>query len=159
MYYLISRETETLPTKAKLDEAHKVRKRLLDLFTQYDAVSKRILQSPSLSQTDARVQAAVNQAATQFLQIHMLPLQSLPKILKGKENSRLNENGISEAKEKELKEKMMVLEEQKYLVENMIERAKKGRKMEEVGALKESIDDLDAEIVKIQEELGDLFIE
>jgi rabenosyn-5 len=89
----------------------------------------------------------------------MLPLQSLPKILKGKEKSPLSENGISDAKEKELKEKMMVLEEQKYLVENMIERARKGRRMEEVAALKESMEDLEGEIGKIQQELGDLFIE
>jgi hypothetical protein len=89
----------------------------------------------------------------------MLPLQSLPKILKGKEKSPLSENAIGDAKEKELKEKMMVLEEQKYLVENMIERARKGRKMEEVGALKESLGDLEGEIGKIKEELGDLFIE
>lgn len=52
----------------------------------------------------------------------------------------------------------MVLEEQKYLVENMIERARKGRRMEEVGALKENVNDLDSEISKIKSELGDLFI-
>jgi len=93
----------------------------------------------------------------------MLPLQSLPKILKGKEKSPLatvgNENGLSERKEKELKEKMMVLEEQKYLVENMIERARKGRRLEEVEALRESIEDLESEIGSIRLELGDLFIE
>lgn len=105
----------------------------------------------------------MNQAAKLFLQQHMLPLQSIPKVLRGKEKSPLaangNENGISDAKEKELKEKMMVLEEQKYLVENMIEQAKKGRKMEEVAALKESVKDLAEEIEKIKRELGDLFVE
>ena len=162
VFSLIYRESETVPTKAQLDEAHKVRKRLLDLFTQYDAVSKRILQPQLSSPTDGRVQTAMHQASTQFLQTHMLPLQSLPKILKGKGKSPLSENaknGMSEAKEKELKEKMMVLEEQKYLVENMVERAKKGRRTEEVGALKESLDDLEGEIGKIKRELGDLFIE
>jgi rabenosyn-5 len=104
----------------------------------------------------------MNQAATHFLQTNMLPLQALPKILKGKGKSPLSENGqngIGEVKEKELKEKMMVLEEQKYLVENMMERAKKGRRIEEVGALKESVDDLEGEIGKIKRELGNLFIE
>ena len=95
----------------------------------------------------------------------MLPLQSLPKILKAKGNGKSplsngsEARGISDAKEKELKENMMVLEEQKYLVENMMERAKKGRRMEEVAALKESLDDLEGEIGKIKRELGDLFIE
>jgi hypothetical protein len=158
-----NRESEQLPTKAQLDEAQRVRKRLLDLFAQYDAVSKRILQAPSTSPTDVRVQTAMNHAATHFLQANMLPLQSLPKILKGKEKSPLAgngvENGLSEGKEKELKEKMMVLEEQKYLVENMIERAQKGRRVEEVEALRESMGDLETEIGRIRVELGDLFIE
>jgi len=88
----------------------------------------------------------------------MLPLQSLPKLLNPKKSPPAKGDGISEAKEKEMKEKMMVLEEQKYLVENMIERARKGRRMEEVGALKESLGELAGEIEKIQKELGDLFI-
>jgi rabenosyn-5 len=144
-----------------------VRKRLLELFTRFDAVSKLIAQSPSPTPTDTRVKNAMIQAATHFLQTHMLPLQSLPQILKGKDKGARNENGkpkpaqntISDAKEKELKEKMMVLEEQKYLVENMIDVARKGRRMEEVGALKESVSDLNGEIDNIKKELGDLYIE
>jgi len=97
----------------------------------------------------------------------MLPLQSLPKILgRGKSplaSSNDDRNGegrgLSEAQEKELKEKMMVLEEQKFLVENMVEQAKRGRRMEEVVALRESLVDLEGEIGKIKEELGDLLIE
>jgi len=93
----------------------------------------------------------------------MLPLQSLPKILgRGKSplaSSNEDRNGVSEAQEKELKEKMMVLEEQKFLVENMIEQARRGRRMEEVGALRESLVDLVGEIGKIKQELGDLYIE
>lgn len=111
----------------------------------------------------------MNQAATHFLQTHMLPLQSLPKILgKGKSplatadgNTVNGDKGrlVSEAQEKELKEKMMVLEEQKFLVENMIEQARRGRRMEEVSALRESLDDLVGEIGKVKQELGDLLIE
>jgi rabenosyn-5 len=133
---------------------------LVDLFTQYDAQSKRILQSPAPTETDKRVQSSINAAAIQFLQTNLLPLQSIPRVLKPKPKSPLAEsNGITPAKEKELKEKMMVLEEQKYLVENMIERARKGRRTEEVSALHENVNDLKSEIDKIKSELGDLFIE
>lgn len=143
-----------------MDEAHKVRSRLVELFTQYDAQSKRILQFPAPSDTDKRVQSAINASAIQFLQTNLLPLQSIPRVLKPKQKSPLSvSNGISPAKEKELKEKMMVLEEQKYLVENMIQQAQKGRRMEEVSALKENVNDLTIEIDKIKTELGDLFIE
>lgn len=93
----------------------------------------------------------------------MLPLQSIPKILGGKGKESLSGNGtnsvLSPAKEKELKERMMVLEEQKFLVENMIEKARRGRRIEEVAALRESSDELTAEIEKIKEELKDAFIE
>jgi len=95
----------------------------------------------------------------------MLPLQSLPKLLnpKGKTHGTATaaaaaNGGVSPAREKELKEKMMVLEEQKYLVENMIERARKGRRVEEVEALKESLGELGGEIEVVKRELGDLFI-
>ena len=132
----------------------------MELFTQYDAQSKRILQFPAPSDTDKRVQSAINASAIQFLQTNLLPLQSIPRVLKPKQKSPLSvSNGISPAKEKELKEKMMVLEEQKYLVENMIQQAQKGRRMEEVSALKENVNDLTIEIDKIKTELGDLFIE
>jgi rabenosyn-5 len=148
-------------TKAQLDEAHKVRRRLLDLFVKYDAAAKQIIASPSSSSTDTRVQTAMNQVAIQFLQINMLPLQSIPKILsrKNKNENGTKAGGINPAKEKELREKMMVLEEQKFLVENMIEKARKGRRMEEVAALRENSDDLKVEIDKIRDELQELLVD
>jgi rabenosyn-5 len=103
----------------------------------------------------------------------MLPLKSLPKILKhasphghSLSSSSTNGNGrvgalaaikyndidsasqvssaassqisAMEAEEKELREKLIVLEEQKFLVGEMIEGSKKGRKWDEVKALSES---------------------
>jgi rabenosyn-5 len=66
---------------------------------------------------------------------------------------------VSESRERELKEQMMVLEEQRFLVRNMIERAQRGRRVEEVNALEENVLELEGEMEKIRVELGDLFIE
>lgn len=59
------------PTK----EASAVRKRLLEAFSQYDAMSKRIYQLPWPDSSQFRVQAAVLSRANIFLQKNMFPLK------------------------------------------------------------------------------------
>lgn len=124
----------------------------------------------------------------------MLPLKSLPKILKhasphgrGLSSSSVNGNGngngvrigalaaikyndmdtasqissssqISqmEAEEKELRERLIVLEEQKFLVGEMIDAAKKGRRWDEVKALVESKGELEREVDSLNGVLGQL---
>src|SRR2546421_554626 len=150
------------PTSAQLSEASKTRKRLMDSFTQYDIAARRIRDLPTTSPTQQKLQRAVYQQASNFLHLHMLPLKTLPKILRhatphGK--ARVNDppsalpNGkphygsalasikynsleldgssqmssassqISalEAEEKPLRERLIVLEEQKFFVGEMIE--------------------------------------
>ncbi|KAI5296702.1 carboxypeptidase Y-deficient, partial [Ascosphaera atra] len=70
------------PTSEQLAEAAKVRKRLMDAFANYDVAARRIRDLPAASQTQAKLQKAVYLQATGFLHVHMLPLKSLPKILK-----------------------------------------------------------------------------
>lgn len=107
----------------------------------------------------------------------MLPLKSLPRILKhasphGAANSpRPNGRPVSalasikfndrletssqhsgslieslETEEKELREKLIVLEEQKFLVTEMLNEARKKRRFEEMTALSSNMDDLTREI-------------
>jgi len=51
-----------------------------------------------------------------------------------------------EAEEKELKEKLIVLEEQKFIVSEMLADARKRRKFEEMATLSANVDDLSNEI-------------
>lgn len=191
---LTLQDPETPPTSAQLAEASKVRKRLTDAFTQYDVAARRIRDMPTESPTQARLQKAVYQQATNFLHVHMLPLKSLPKILKratpngrplstssnGKPQSALsaiNYNNVAngndsrpsssrnssissvaltalEAEEKELRERLIVLEEQKFMVSEMIADANKRRKFDEVGSLAQNVEDLSREIDQIQAQLA-----
>ena len=181
------------PSPAQLADAAKVRKRLTDAFTQYDSASRRIRDMPTQSATQARLQKAVHQQATNFLHVHMLPLKSLPKIMKhatpngkpspraanGKPQSalaaiRYNEVSNSrpsssrasstssaavtalEAEEKELRERLIVLEEQKFLVSEMIADANKRRRFDEVSALSGNVEDLSREIDQIQGQLAQM---
>ena len=181
------------PSPAQLADAAKVRKRLTDAFTQYDSASRRIRDMPTQSRTQARLQRAVHQQATNFLHVHMLPLKSLPKIMKhatpngrpiprasnGKpqsalasikynevSNSRPSSSRASstssaavtalEAEEKELRERLIVLEEQKFFVSEMIADANKRRQFDEVSALSGNVEDLSREIDQIQGQLAQM---
>ena len=70
------------PSSTQIADASRTRKRLMDSFTQYDTAARRIRDMPSPSPTQLKLQKAIYQNATQFLHLHMLPLKSLPKVLK-----------------------------------------------------------------------------
>jgi rabenosyn-5 len=172
------------PSHNTLTEAGKVRKRLIDAFGKYDLAAKRIRDLPTQSPVQARLQKAIYNQSANFLNLHMLPLKSLPKILKHASPHGANglpTNGRSalaaikyndidsssqissssavsamEAEEKELRERLIVLEEQRFMVSEMVAAAKKGRKFDEVQALDGNLTDLAREIDSINGMLGQL---
>ena len=179
-------DPEKPPSHIQLSEASKVRKRLIDSFGKYDLAAKRIRDLPTDSPTQRKLQKAIYHQAENFLHLHMLPLKSLPKILKHaspsphslppphlsslaslKYNTLLDNDSSSqlssssqisqmEAEEKELREKLIVLEEQRFLTQEMVRDANKRRRWDEVGVLKESLADLEREINSVNGVLGQL---
>ncbi|RDW69296.1 hypothetical protein BP6252_08316 [Coleophoma cylindrospora] len=177
------------PTQAQLAEASKVRKRLIDSFGKYDLAAKRIRDLPTKSPTQMKLQRSIYQQSSNFLHIHMLPLKTLPKILKHatphgatglRNNITSNGNGgalasirindldaasqissssavsAMEAEEKELRERLIVLEEQKFFVSEMIADANKRRKFDEVSSLSSNVADLSKEIDQVNGMLSQL---
>lgn len=170
------------PTPAQLTDATKVRKRLMDAFTQYDVAARRIRDLPTQSPTQERLQKAIHAQATTFLHLHMLPLKSLPKLLQhatphGKpiaksadplaairndqrpQGSRASSSSSAqitalETEEKELRDRLIVLEEQKFFVEGMIADANKRRRFDEVASLAGNVEDLSREIDQLQGQLA-----
>jgi len=61
-----------------------------------------------------------------------------------------------EVEEKELRERLIVLEEQKFMVGEMLADAQRRRKFEEVEALGRNVEDLGKEIDGVQKMLGNL---
>ena len=174
---LLLQDPEKPPLPAQLSEASKVRKRLIDSFGKYDMAARRIRDLPTTSPAQKKLQTAIYQQAASFLNLHMLPLKTLPKILKhasphganGLPNGRsalanIKYNDIDsasvissssavsamESEEKELRERLIVLEEQKFMVSEMIADANKKRKFDEVAALSVNRGDLDREIDVVQ---------
>ncbi|KAF2668472.1 hypothetical protein BT63DRAFT_433253 [Microthyrium microscopicum] len=196
---LALQDPEQPPSAIQIADATKVRKRLTDSFIQYETAARRIRDFPTSSPTQARLQKAVYQQASNFLHLNMLPLKALPKILKhasphGASKARLNNapgNALAsikyndrlaaetssnpssssaieslEAEERELRERLIILEEQKFIVTEMLNDARKKRKFEEMAALSSNVDDLSREIdnlrarvVKVEGDFEGLYTE
>lgn len=184
------------PSHAQIQEANKLRKRLTDSFAKYHVAAKRIRDMKTTSPTQLRLQKNVYTAASSFLHTYMLPMKSLPQMLKrnlsnpgnpgghrrllgatdrhgssssvpgalsplrkgesaepGSETASLGgasetSTAVSalETEEKELRERLVVLEEQRFLVQEMVNNARASRRFEEVGALNKNVEELDREI-------------
>jgi len=167
------------PTSQQLSDATKVRKRLMDAFSQFDQAAKRIRDLPTESPTQQKLQKAVYQQAYSFLSLHMLPLRSLPRILKhaapqGRPNgggalasikysnqsagSFVSSSEVSamESEEKELRERLIILEEQKFMVSEMVANATKHRRFDEVTSLAQNLEDLNQEVDHANGQLSQL---
>lgn len=179
-------------------EASKVRKRLIDSFAQYDVAARRIRDLPTDSPTQSKLQKSIYHQATNFLHLHMLPLKTLPKILKhatphGRTPASFSDNSsyngtsppapralvaikshkhsnsitsfasdnssaisVLESEEKALRERLIVLEEQKFFVSEMVADAQRRRKFDEASSLAANAEELGKEIDKINGMLGQL---
>ena len=183
------RDPDKPPSPSQLADASKTRKRLVDAFGQYNTAARRIRDLPTVSSTQQRLQKAIYQQSSNFLQIHMLPLKSLPKLLKHaspygvSSSERATPNGkptgalasikyndvdntsqassssqvsALEAEEKTLRETLIVLEEQLFLVKEQVTDANKRRRFDEVSSLALNVEDLSKEIDRVQGQLGQL---
>ncbi|KAG6093382.1 hypothetical protein E4U30_004357 [Claviceps sp. LM220 group G6] len=179
------------PTHAQIQEAAKIRKRLMDSFAKYGMAAKRLRDLKTDSPTQMRLQQAVYAYSSSFLHANMLPLKSLPQLLRHHQQSTpaqtsrflttpsqsasslrhselASDAGSSiaasesstivsqlETEEKDLKERLAVLEEQQFMVGEMIRSAKGARRFEEVGALSSNLDELEKEIAQLRVKIGD----
>lgn len=180
------------PTHVQIQDAAKIRKRLTDAFAKYDLAAKRIRNMKTDSPTQLRLQKAIHASASSFLHANLIPLKSVPAMLKSQNSNRSQSsnhrrllsagNGSShsissplrngesagfdaetsslggasevstavstalETEEKEAREKLVVLEEQRFMVQDMLNRARGARRFEEAGALTKNLQELDKEI-------------
>ncbi|KAM3536493.1 hypothetical protein MY4038_000328 [Beauveria bassiana] len=172
------------PTRAQIQEASKIRKRLIDSFGKYGIAAKRIRDLRTQSPTQQRLQTAIYTYASTFLHTNMLPLKSLPQLLRnqssrsarstphlsvhsassGLRHTELAESDTAsqaaseastvvsqlETEEKGLREGLAVLEEQRFMVEEMLRAATRARRFEEIAALNRNMDELEAEITALK---------
>ncbi|KAK3380722.1 FYVE zinc finger-domain-containing protein [Lasiosphaeria ovina] len=179
------------PSHAQIQEAAKIRKRLTDAFAKYDIAARRIRDMKTKNPTQLRLQKAIYSSASGFLHTNLIPLKSVPKMLKSHAPSHrrllsgLNgsaqlsplrngelatfdvetssQGGASEAstavsaleaEEKEIREKLIVLEEQRYMVQKMLNNSRGARRFEEVGSLTRNLEELDKEIESLKKQVS-----
>lgn len=162
MTLLALNDPENPPDKENLHIASEVRKKLLQSFGRYDALSREISTLKLSTPTEKKLQFQIYNAATQYLHDNMLPLKALPRILKSAEASSASSPAPEPAEAfkmepqavQELQQQLLVMEEQKFMVQTMVTDAKSRRKFDEVVPLEQSLSDLDLEISKLREQLG-----
>ncbi|KII89255.1 hypothetical protein PLICRDRAFT_110137 [Plicaturopsis crispa FD-325 SS-3] len=147
---IVSLSHDDQPTK----EASAARKRILEAFAQYDALSKRIRRLPCPSgpgSSQDRVQMAIVTRASIFLQKNMFPLQSLPKS-KSKTTPAASPDDAGAPlidPDSELAHTLQPLLEQEALLESFVEEAKAHRKFEDAKTLKTNLAEIRTEIDRI----------
>ncbi|CAE6490366.1 unnamed protein product [Rhizoctonia solani] len=126
------------------------RKSLLDRFHEYDRLAKRLRALPCQpGSSQERVQVAVATRASVFLQKHMFPLQTLPKM----------KQLAKAATESEAAEPLPILDdpghtiqpllEQEAVLEQMLAEAQSARKIEDALTLKSNLAEIRNEIRRL----------
>ncbi|KAI9328620.1 FYVE zinc finger-domain-containing protein [Obelidium mucronatum] len=141
--------------------ASKHRKNLMDYFAEMEKLGKRIKAISPASSQHQKVQDSIQIAIIQFLQSHMFTLSLMPKV-----TSSMSTTGgtdkiqiVSFADMQRLNEAsktLEVMEAQEATLRAQLEDAVKKRRLEDAGALREALDDVEAEVVKLKEEVNAL---
>ncbi|KOS13257.1 hypothetical protein Malapachy_1460 [Malassezia pachydermatis] len=133
-------------------DAIQARKDLLARFSQFDQLARKIERLPPtvhglVSPTQKRLQQAIFSRATIYLQRNMFPLQSLP--VARKEKSKSSPSTSATNLPLEAQQQINVLSEQEALLSSYLEAAKKARNLDDVLSLKQSQNEIRAEIEQI----------
>ncbi|KAJ7197138.1 FYVE zinc finger-domain-containing protein [Mycena pura] len=142
----LSLSHDSQPTK----EASAVRKRLLEAFTQYDSLAKRIRNLPTTNgrgSSQERVQIAVMTRANLFLQKNMFPLQRASTAASQSVVDRDNEDFLDPSSATALT--LQPLLEQEALLETYVEEAKAQRKFEDAKTLRTNLGEIREEIERV----------
>lgn len=142
----------------------KERVKLKELFKKFDSLTKNLHRklvndekNKLVNNDELRLEKAIYSVCVTFLQENMSKLQEIslpqePKTLEVPLKPKITKKEV-----RINREKLMVLKEQKFLVEEMINNSKKKRKFDDLQSLEMNLRDIDREILEIEATLGDEF--
>ncbi|KAI8838859.1 FYVE zinc finger-domain-containing protein [Chytriomyces cf. hyalinus JEL632] len=136
--------------------ASKHRKTLMDLFAKIESAGKRIKSLPTSSVGEQRLQDSIQIALIQYLQGNMFTLTLMPKVTQQKPMSLGNVTSIafSDLQRLDAASKTLdVMEGQEAALRAQMEEAIRKRRLEDAGALREALDEVEAEVVRLKEEI------
>ncbi|EPY52781.1 prevacuole/endosomal FYVE tethering component Pep7 [Schizosaccharomyces cryophilus OY26] len=152
----------TIVTQELLQKTKDVRQRFSDLCLKYESTVKKISSYPVNTEAEEQIKHSICAEAKSFLQETALHLQAIPRLQVGQTWSSQMEQDASarkeeaEKKQNEYTQMKIVIEEQVFLVENMIREAKLKRKFSEVDTLVQSLKPLQEEIQRLERSIQEL---
>ena len=165
------KDSENTLDPKNLNDLARLRHKLLNSFNLYNTLTRQLLSVEPQSHLERQLQNSIKIASAAYINEKILPLKSLPAIL-NPEGHKTNEDGQKAEPEvkklsqlmienltikevKELREELMVLKEQSYLIESTIQDYKKQRRLEEIVTLNKNLEELHSRIHTVQSKLGD----
>lgn len=143
-----------------IHEISKLRKKLTNSFELFDRLTKEIISLGGLSSDETRIQNSIKLESVQFIQKNMVPLKKLPEILSSSSAAETVPQPVKLSRDeilriKENRTNLMVLQEQSFLIQQMVKTAKANRKFDEVLTLENNLRDIQEQVRQVQAELGE----
>ncbi|CAR27961.1 hypothetical protein ZYGR_0N04480 [Zygosaccharomyces rouxii] len=163
-----SKIAEQIPKEEDMTESKKMRTKLLRSVAMYNSLARQVSRITPANPTEAKIKRSVQVASSTFINEKILSLKRVPGMIDDspRTSSPIREpdkvkstdllfNNLTISEVKKYREELMVLKEQKFLVESMIEEAKKQRKFDEVATLSTNLNELSEQIATTQGNLGE----
>lgn len=153
--------------QASIDESTRLRAKLFRSITSYTHLAKSIATLQPKNTAEKKIQQSIRMASSIFINEKLVHMKSLSIPLSSDTDQaqlqaaqltkpfKLVYNNLTIKEVKRFREELMVLKEQRFLVESMIENCKKQRNFDEITILSSNLQELDSRIAAIQEGLGD----
>ncbi|KAH3899283.1 uncharacterized protein SCODWIG_00463 [Saccharomycodes ludwigii] len=141
----------------------KMKGKIFELFFRYEEVSNYIDKLTCSTDSEKLMRSNIKTYSAIYIAENFVPLRSklgaiLQKVLAKEQNSISNNDemrNIEDIKKiKKFREELVVLQEQKFLVEKMMDTAKRNRKFDELEVLKKNLDEINGYIEETQAQLG-----
>lgn len=138
------------------------RKNVLQKCSIYDKIYKKILKMEPHLVAEQRIKLSITMRASNFIESQILPLRRIPDVLDPTNDeiptpktSDLLFNNLTISEVKKYREELMVVKEQRFLVEEMFTKSTKDRNFEEAATLKNNLEEIDDNIKNLELKLGD----
>ncbi|QLL33365.1 hypothetical protein HG536_0E02760 [Torulaspora globosa] len=160
------RSSEQTQYQASIDESARLRAKLFRTIASYTQLAKSIATLLPRNTAERKIQQSIRMASSIFINEKLVHMKSLPVPSSDADQPHLQAdqvakpfklvyNNLSIKEVKRFREELMVLKEQRFLVESMIENCKKQRNFDEITILSSNLQELDSRIAAIQLGLGD----
>ncbi|CCG81977.1 putative Vacuolar segregation protein [Taphrina deformans PYCC 5710] len=138
----------------KLEEARRLRKRIVDAFALFEALSRKIANLPAETDTQGRLLHVISREAITYLQSRVLSLQTTSQFRKNQSQGDAAETNVqNQVEQAALRDELTMFTEQQFLLQQQADDARRRRKFDDLASLMRSLDEIDVEVKARQNRL------